>query len=253
MGIALSLLVLLLVLLVSAPSVGGYETFVVLSGSMEPALAVGDLAIVAPVPSDQLQVGDIITYRTPQQPDRLVTHRIVAISADSQGRPVFQTKGDANNTLDQVAVGQSGVLGRVAWVIPRLGYVVAFGWRPEGKLVLFGVPALLLIVDSVFAARKKAKATPPPAASATDVTAIDLAAAGRTALEHHETAAARALFDQAIAADPRLVDAWLGKAEALPPGPERVDCLRAALTVNPGAAPLQHALDRALAAEPASG
>src|SRR5207237_494911 len=84
------------------------------SGSMEPALQVGDLAVVSPTPPDQLAVGDVITYRTPARPGIPVTHRIVNISRDAQGQLEFQTKGDANNEVDSVAADQSGVVGRVA-------------------------------------------------------------------------------------------------------------------------------------------
>jgi hypothetical protein len=67
------------------------------------------------------------------------------------------------------------------------------------------------------------------------------------ALNNGATNAALALCDQAIAADPRLVDAWMMKADCLE-GDERVACLKAALTVNPGSQHVQRALDRTGAA-----
>src|SRR5438046_1011105 len=130
---AVSLLFLItLVLAGTLPSLFGYESFVVYSGSMEPALGVGDLAVVQIQKSTELKEGDIITYRPAQQPELLVTHRIVHIGIDDRVRLQFTTKGDANNTEDQVAVRPEAVLGRVAYSLPKVGYLVDFAKRPEG-------------------------------------------------------------------------------------------------------------------------
>ncbi len=161
---ALALLIIIAVLLAgTVPSLFGYESFVVYSGSMEPAIGVGDLAVVAPVRPDQLMVGDVITYRTPQRPDVVVTHRLVGIAVDDQGRFSFQTKGDANDAVDQVLVEQGAVLGRVAYSIPKLGYLVEFSRRAEGKVLLIGIPGLLLALDYLIGARRRRAADVTPA------------------------------------------------------------------------------------------
>src|ERR1700694_4508740 len=97
---ALVLLALVLLLLAgTAPSVPGYESFVVYSGSMEPAIMTGDIAVVGPVKAGELKVGDVITFRTPANPDVVVTHRLVELDTDPAGHLVFQTKGDANDIV----------------------------------------------------------------------------------------------------------------------------------------------------------
>src|ERR1051326_5979558 len=144
MAAAISLLFLIaLVLAGTAPSLFGFESFVVFSGSMEPALGVGDLAVVQIVKSTELKEGDVITYRPAQQPELLVTHRLVQIGLDDRGRLQFTTKGDANNVVDQVAVRPEAVLGRFAYSIPKLGYLVDFAKRPEGRVLLIAIPGLL--------------------------------------------------------------------------------------------------------------
>ena len=112
------------------PAALGYEALVVLSGSMEPTIQVGSLAVVKPAGPQELAVGDVITYRAHERPDQLVTHRLVEIGRDEEGRLRFATKGDANNTVDQVTVDQNAVLGRVAFSVPFAGYVVDFARRP---------------------------------------------------------------------------------------------------------------------------
>lgn len=246
---AVSLLFLIgLVLAGTAPTLLGFESFVVYSGSMEPALGVGDLAVVAPTKADEFRVGDIITYRPAQQPTLLVTHRLVGIGLGDQGRFAFQTKGDANNVVDQVMVAPEAVVGRVAYRIQKLGYLVDFAKRPEGRLSLIGIPGLLLGVDYLLSLRRRASG----GAKAAKTEAAELVARGRIALNNSALHAAVTLFDQAIASDPRLEEAWLLKAECLDE-PDRSACLQAALTVNPNSSRLRRVLEQATATSTATG
>ncbi|HYN88880.1 MAG TPA: signal peptidase I [Ardenticatenaceae bacterium] len=234
--IALPLLVLVFGLLAgTVPALIEYESFVVQSGSMEPAIHVGDLAVAAPARPDQLGVGDVIVYRTAENPAIIVTHRLVGIEVDEEGRLSFQTKGDANNTVDRVLVSEGAVMGRVVYSIPRLGYLASFAQRAEGKLILIAVPAALLFLDSLISARRRDKRQPK---------AETLLTRGRTALYVGHADEALLFFDQAIALDPRLDEAWLLKAECLVGELERVVCLRAGLTVNPTSERLREALER---------
>jgi signal peptidase I len=229
-----------MVLAASVPSLFGNESFVVYSGSMEPTLGVGDLAVVAPVRSEDLRAGDVITYRSPDRLDVVVTHRLAAISADAGGHLSFQTKGDANNAVDMVAVNPSAVLGRLSYSIPKLGYVVDFAQRPMGRMVLIAIPALLLALDYLLASsRKRFSAAMSPAIGATE----ELLIRGREAMNSGALSTALKLFDEAIARDPRLEEAWLLKAECLR-GMESAECLQAGLTVNPTSTSLRRALER---------
>ena len=81
-------------------AVGHYEVLVVRSGSMAPAMRSGDLAVVRPVGSDTLRVGDVITYRWPLEPELLITHRVVRTEAADERLRVFWTMGDANRVRD---------------------------------------------------------------------------------------------------------------------------------------------------------
>src|SRR5439155_24549332 len=169
-----------------------------------------------------------------------VTHRLVGIELDEQGHLGFQTKGDANNNVDQVQANPNAVLGRVAYVIPKVGYLVEFSKRPEGKVLLIGIPGLLLALDALLSARRRRKVEVTPVLSE----AGELVARGRVALENGGVKAALALFDRAIASDPHLDEAWLLKAECLSNGQERMACLRAGLTVNPDSVALRAAVRR---------
>ena len=244
----------------TAPSLLGYESFVVLSGSMEPTLRVGDLAVVGPARQDQLMVGDVISYRTAQRPDVVVTHRLVGIGVDERGRPALQTKGDANDSADQVMVEPGAVLGRVAYGVPMVGYLVEFARRAEGKLLLLACPAFLLALDAFMSARRRqvapvrqeAPRVTKASVSGIGADAAELVSRGRIALANGGPGIARLMFDRAIAADPFCEDAWLLKAACLKGPVERLACLQAGLTVNPTSVQLKDAVAMAGSVERAS-
>ena len=48
----------------SEPAVFGHKIYIVMSGSMEPAVALGSLVAVRPLPAKEVAPGDIITYRS---------------------------------------------------------------------------------------------------------------------------------------------------------------------------------------------
>lgn len=231
------------------PGFAGAESFVVYSGSMAPTIDAGDLTVVAPARPAQLRPADVISYRVAARPEVIVTHRLIGVEQDDDGRLLFETKGDANNAVDQVYVDESAVLGRVLYSVPKIGYLVDFTWRPEGKLLLIVLPALLLAIDGLRTLRRRRQSTVRAAHGHSG----EFIMRGRVALQNGAVQAAAALFDRAIAADPYVDDAWLLKAECMPAGPERRACLQAALTVNPTSVRLRQAVERAADLDVAAG
>ncbi|SDF28318.1 signal peptidase I [Halorientalis regularis] len=116
--------------------IGADHGFVILSGSMEPDIAPGDVVIVDA--SASVGVGDVITFS--EDSDVPVTHRIVA---EENGQWV--TKGDANENRDTRPVSAENVLGKVVLTIPLIGHVVLWVNTPTGYIGLVLVPLLLLL------------------------------------------------------------------------------------------------------------
>ncbi|MCX6023269.1 MAG: hypothetical protein NTZ05_16395, partial [Chloroflexi bacterium] len=164
---------------------------------------------------------------------------------DDLDQIIFHTKGDANETVDQVQVNPTAVVGRVAYIVPKIGYVVDFARRTEGKMLLFGLPAALLLADWLLSARRRrpAVARVPHVPSPHKDVGL-LLARGRKALWRGDFVTANRAADRVLALLPQSDDAWLLKARCLPPGPESVMCLRTGLTVNPTSARLRDALAR---------
>jgi signal peptidase len=121
--------------------VAGHGVFAVRSGSMNPALEVGDLVVTRLVDPSEVEPGDVITIGTGGRV--VVTHRVVAVQATDDG-PLFTTRGDANATPDPVAARADQLHGRVDWRVPLLGFVLAMIAMPVGILALVSIAAALL-------------------------------------------------------------------------------------------------------------
>ncbi len=129
------------------PHTGWYRPETVLSGSMRPAFAPGDLIVVAPEPSRDLRVGQMISYAIPVGDHHVETHRIVKI-VQRGSHPVIRTKGDANDGVDPWTARLDG---DTAWtvraVVPRLGWLVVWLRSPVFHLLtVFAAPFLLALV-----------------------------------------------------------------------------------------------------------
>lgn len=122
----------------------GYQVKVVQSGSMEPAIGVGSIVVVAPSPAYRL--GEVITFNVGTRRSVPVTHRIVEVKQEGT-RTAYLTKGDANEEADSNAVAARDVIGKVALTIPYVGYLIDFARTPLGYGLLVGLPALLIILD----------------------------------------------------------------------------------------------------------
>lgn len=94
---------------------GGYSLFRVVTGSMEPELPVGSLLVCKEMPIDQIQLSDIVCFRSinPKMLGKVITHRVIAIHTNETGALMLETKGDANLTADSEFVTQSNLIGRV--------------------------------------------------------------------------------------------------------------------------------------------
>jgi len=113
---------------------GGFATFVVTGGSMEPAIHKGSLVIDKPVTADTLRLGDVITF---DHADQTTTHRIVGVQGTPNGT-LFSTKGDANTVADPQPMVFPGRVGLVQLAVPGVGYVVAwmqYIWRMGATVV----------------------------------------------------------------------------------------------------------------------
>lgn len=122
--------VIAVLLPLSLPRLLGYETYNIVSASMEPELPVGSLILVKPINPSDLEENDIIAFYSNAT---VVSHRVVA-NKKLEGKLV--TKGDANADVDLNDVEYNEVIGLVSYHFPLIGLFGSYISSPSGKLFL---------------------------------------------------------------------------------------------------------------------
>lgn len=111
----------------------GVQTYIVMSGSMEPEIHTGAVALIDT--TDRIaEKGDVIAYRLGEGDEEiLITHRVIQKTQSG-----YITKGDANETEDDREVMQSQVVGRFLTSIPKAGFAIdTLGKRGLAGIVLW--------------------------------------------------------------------------------------------------------------------
>jgi signal peptidase len=122
-----------------APMVLGWQSRVVISGSMLPTIRVGDVVLVGeatPGPST-LPPGRIVLVRDPSRSTGYYLHRLRRY--DTSGKVV--TKGDANRVDDYPAIDPGQVVGQVRLLVPFVGLPML--WWQQQEWVRLGALAAL--------------------------------------------------------------------------------------------------------------
>lgn len=128
------------------PIKNNYKILAVTSGSMEPAIGVGSLAIIKP--ASDYKINDIITYTKPNASSdkETTTHRVVEIS-ENAGSIFYKTKGDANDTADSTLVNADQIVGKYYFSIALLGYLIKYLKSLPGLILIIIIPATIIIYE----------------------------------------------------------------------------------------------------------
>lgn len=131
------------------PVLFGWHATMVQTGSMEPHISPGDVAVASPWDeNDPVPMGGVVQYRSPAaaEPDgieRLRLHRIVEANDDG----TFVTAGDANHDVDSSSLKRSQITGQARILIPMIG-LPGF-WLNTGNygpLILWGLVTLAALI-----------------------------------------------------------------------------------------------------------
>ncbi len=136
---AVYMIFVFLVIIFSANIFGSWRSFTNKSDSMNPAIDRGSLTIVKSFP--KYNVGDAISYYAKNgDQEEIITHRVIDI-----GGNVYTTKGDANNVADRELVKPRLIIGKVVFIIPYLGYAIAFAKSLIGTWLCIIIPAMIIL------------------------------------------------------------------------------------------------------------
>lgn len=133
-----------LVLVATAlPLAMGWDRVVLTSGSMMPLIEPGDVVIVSKV-EHPIQPGTVITFKNPNKPGSLITHRVVEVRRDGS----YRTKGDANAQADVTPISRDIVVGKGTILVPSIGLPAM--WIQKGHSFLAGAAiAVVLLVAAL--------------------------------------------------------------------------------------------------------
>ena len=138
-----------------------YKMYIIYTGSMTPTIPPRSAVIVHEGP---VQVGEVVTFRTQAG---VVTHRLVKQLPDG----TYQTKGDANETVDPGTIRASQIIGSVVAAPRRLGYWLVYFKSP------IGLASLIIAIVAIWLLYSLASELAEPRAP------VDLSASGPQATD----------------------------------------------------------------------
>ena len=129
-----------------------FGVYVIISPSMVPTIKVQDAILVARTNPKNLNVGDIITFKSTDSRYNgyTITHRINEINTTSDGKRIFITKGDNNVSTDSSPVLEENIYGKVILKFPKLGVVQQFVFTSIGFILVIVLPLILLVCYNLF-------------------------------------------------------------------------------------------------------
>ncbi|GHD80333.1 signal peptidase [Salinibacterium amurskyense] len=188
MGISGGLFALVLLvgaLVIIVPNLAGALPLTVLTSSMEPGLPPGTLIVVKPIDTDEIAVGDVITYQIESGKAGVITHRVTGITNSSDGSRTFTLKGDNNDVADELQVLPVQVQGKLWYSVPWIGYVSNFvngsakAWLvPIIAVALFVYAGFMITSGIISGARKRKRRRARAQREAERAASIEAATAG---------------------------------------------------------------------------
>jgi signal peptidase len=120
------------------------QLLAVATASMQPTFAPGDALVLLPMQAEQIQIGTVVSYHSPRNPNELVTHRVVGLTAQS-----LQTQGDAL-TVPDPPIRNNLVAGRVVLVLPGMGRVLQWTKTWAGLALTVYAPAVAVAGSELY-------------------------------------------------------------------------------------------------------
>ena len=131
--------------------------YVVSSGSMVPKLLVFDVLVVqGNDPFESVVVDDIIVFNRPAGNDRVIVHRVVELFENEEPYSI-RTKGDANPASipgTDFPITEEEYIGKVAYVIPQIGYVTRI-LTPPINYIIIGIIIAVMVIKQISKGRKE--------------------------------------------------------------------------------------------------
>ena len=127
-----------------------FRMFTVVSGSMDPKYKIGDVLIAKEIDPSKIEVGDAISYLGKQGTlaGKVVTHEVINIEQDEDGKYIFHTQGIANDAPDPI-VYENQVYGKIIYKCIILSFIYKIVATKFGMFFLIFIPLLYIIGSEI--------------------------------------------------------------------------------------------------------
>jgi signal peptidase len=129
--------------------VQGLRAYVVLTGSMKPAISEGSLVVTKVVPYSSYGVGTIVAFPAPGRSGVTILHRVNQRIEDQNGVVRVLTKGDANSEKDSWFLNLALITGKEVVVVPWLGYLLHVLTLPLGFVITAILVGIFIVVPEL--------------------------------------------------------------------------------------------------------
>ena len=136
------------------PRIGNLIPMIITTDSMEPTINGGDLIFIKNASSDDVEVGDVISFWDPSNPNVIVTHTLKEIYYKNDDL-LFKTKGDNNNDFDKTPVPSDNLIGIYSFKIPYVGRVGMFLQSTLGLFTCLLIPLTIILIIDYYRNRKR--------------------------------------------------------------------------------------------------
>ncbi len=124
------------------PEIFGIKNFIIVSGSMEPEIMIGDAIFIKEVDEEEIKENDIISFK---QNNEITTHRVIDITEEN-GTKYYTTKGDSNEIEDREKITYKQIEGKFLFKSSKYGAVIEI---LQNKVILV-VLIILFILNYLY-------------------------------------------------------------------------------------------------------
>jgi signal peptidase len=130
----------------------GYRMFSVASSSMAPDYQIGDVLIVKITEPEDIKVGDSVTYygKVGSFANKVITHQVIKIEKNVDGKRVFHTKG-ISNLVEDPLVYEEQIYGVVQFKAETLSFIYKVVNTKYGMFILVILPIFYIIGSEMLA------------------------------------------------------------------------------------------------------
>jgi len=141
-------------------AIGGIRVFTIITESMTPEYAVGDMIISKEIPASEIKVGDNVVYNglVDDFKGKIVTHKVITKDKTPNGYK-FITKGIANPVEDP-EIDESQIMGKVIYKTVILSFISKLINNTTTFFIVIFIPFALLVffeIVDVLEERRKEK------------------------------------------------------------------------------------------------